>query len=448
MTAEPSESRRLSERAWRAIPGGVNSARRRTPIPISVAKAEGAWLTDVDDRRFLDFHNAYSAVVLGHAHPAVTRAVAEAVQTGVLFGVGATEAEVRLAERLIHHLPSAEQAVLVNTGSEATFNAIRLARGVTGREKILKFQGCYHGSHDYSLRNSLTGADHPQQVEAEYGGVLPAASESVLVAPYNDVEAVEALFKERGEEIAAVITEPIAHNSPNLIPQPGFLEGLRSMCDDHEALLIFDEIITGFRHGLGGYQAICGVTPDLTTVGKAMANGFPIAAVTGRRELLERFATHPDGDVFCAGTYNGNAVGVAAALATLEVLEQPGAYEHLYGLGDRMREGLAAIAKELPVPARVTGYGSIFTLMFVDRELKNAEDVKRADADLFIRYRAGLLERGVLELPVPFVRAQVTLAHQPSDVDLGLQATQEALADALAGGAGAPPAATDWVPSR
>ena len=437
----------LSQRASQVIPGGVSSARRRTPFPINVARSAGSWIEDVDGRRFLDFHNAYSAVVLGHAHPDVSRAVAGAIQERVLLGLGVTEGEVSLAETIARHIPSAEQVGLVNTGTEATFNALRLARGITGREKILKFQGCYHGSHDYSLRNALTGDGAPSATEAEYGGVLAAAAASVLVCPYNDLTAVQEHFRRHGEEIAAVIVEPIAHNMPNVLPQPGFLEDLRTICSEHGSLLIFDEIITGFRHGLGGYQAICGVTPDLTCMGKAIANGFPIAALAGPRELMEHFATHPDGEVFFAGTYNGNAVGVTAALATIEILERPDSYERLFGLGERMRDGLCEIVREVDIPARVTGFGSIYTLMFVDRELTNSDDVGHADAALFVRYRAELLKRGIVELPVPFVRAQVTLAHTEAEVDLALEAMRDALKTALSSSARAA-ASESWVPSR
>jgi glutamate-1-semialdehyde 2,1-aminomutase len=442
-------SQALSERAWRAIPGGVNSARRRTASPINVRRSAGAIVEDLDGRQFIDFHQAYSAVVLGHAFPEVADAVAKAIRERVLVGLGVTEAEVELAERLVRHLPSAEQAVIVNSGSEATFNAIRLSRGVTGREKILKFQGCYHGSHDYALRNALTNPSAPATTEAEYGGVLPAATERVLVCRYNDLDDVREHFARHGDDIAAVIVEPIAHNSPNILPRPGFLEGLREITADHGSILIFDEVITGFRHGLGGYQAICGITPDLTSIGKAMANGFPVAALVGPRHLMERFATHPDGDVFFAGTYNGNSVAVTAALATLDVLEREGSYEHLYRLGGRMRDGLRAIGAEFDVPTRVTGFGSIYTLVFIDREIESADDVQHADPDLFVRYRQQLLARGVIELPVPFVRTQVTLSHTDEHVDAALERSREALRaalDAKAPAAGG--AEEDWVPSR
>jgi len=414
------ESQRIFERARTVIPGGVNSARRRTYSPLSVREAHGSRIIDADGREFIDFHAAYSAVILGHSHPAVTEAVSRAVESRVLFGLGVTDAEVELAELLVTHIPSAEQALVVNSGSEATYNAIRLSRAVTGREKILKFEGCYHGSHDYVLKDAETDED-------EAGGVLRAASDRTLICAYNDFAAVRRAFDQHGEEIAAVIIEPIAHNPPNLIPEPGFLEELREACTAHDALLIFDEIITGFRHHLGGYQAICGITPDLTTVGKAMANGFPIAALVGPRALMERFATHPNGDVFFAGTYNGNAVGVSAALATLQVLAAEDVHRHLFRLGDRMRQGLREIVDDLGVPAIATGYGSIYSLMFTETPLRSFKDAERADKDLFIRYREQLLARGIIELPVPFVRAQVTYAHTEEDVDRALEAATEAL---------------------
>ncbi|HZV74168.1 MAG TPA: aspartate aminotransferase family protein [Conexibacter sp.] len=420
-SSQATTSAAILERAWRVIPGAVNSARRRTDTPISVARARGSRLWDADGREFLDFHAAYSAVVLGHSHPAVTAAVAKRIEDLVLVGIGATEGEVELAERLVRHIPCAEQALVVSSGSEATYNAIRLARAVTGREKVLKFDGCYHGGHDYVLKSAETDED-------ESGGILNAAAATVLTCRYNDLEGVEKLLRERGHEVAAIIVEPIAHN-PNLFPQEGFLEGLRALASEYEALLIFDEVITGFRHGLGGYQEICGVTPDLTTVGKAMANGFPIAAVVGPQRLMGRYATNPDGNVFFAGTYNGNAVGVAAANATIELMETEPVHEHLFRLGGRMREGLAQIAHELGVQAVVAGYGSIYTLLFADRLPLAFEDLARVDVDakLFVAFRNELIARGMIEMPVPFVRAQVTYSHTDEDVDRALEISRDAL---------------------
>jgi glutamate-1-semialdehyde 2,1-aminomutase len=424
-------SQELSERALEVIPGGISSARRRTSPPINIARSEGAYLWDLDGRRYVDYHQAYGAILLGHCYAPVVERVAAATRELVLLGLGVTEGEVALAERLVRHIPTAEQVVLVNSGSEATYNAIRLARAVTRREKILKFQGCYHGSHDYVLRNRLSDPAVADDVEPEYGGVFRAATESVVVCRYNDVEGVDEALRANAEQVAAIIVEPIAHNPPNILPREGFLESLRELADREGVLLIFDEVITGFRHGLGGYQEICGVRPDLTTVGKALANGFPIAAVVGPRELMQRFATNPAGDVFLGGTYNGHVPGVAAALATVEVLETEPVHEHIFRLGERMRAGLRTVAAEAGIPAVVSGFGSLYTMLFMDGELVSFDDTARADAELFVRYRKELLARGVIEMPVPYVRAQVGYSHTEEDVDRTLEIASASLQAAL-----------------
>src|SRR5918994_5440500 len=284
-------SEALLETASEVIPGGVNTCRRRSTPRLCFRRGSGAYLEDLDGRRFIDYHAAYGAVFLGHSRPAVTARVAAAIEETVLFGVGVTEAEVALARKLAEHVPSIEQAVVCNSGSEATYHAIRLARGVTGRQRIVKLQGCYNGFHDYVLRNVLSRPEGVGRRDPHSSGMLEAAIDATLVCRYNDLDDVRETLERHGEEVAAIVIEPIAHNSPGLRPRPGFLEGLRELCDASGALLIFDEVITGFRHHLGGYQAICGVLPDLTTLGKAIANGFPLAAVGGRREYMERFNT-------------------------------------------------------------------------------------------------------------------------------------------------------------
>lgn len=422
-------SSELAAAAWELIPGGINSARRRTNPPITVRSASGAYLVDVDGREILDYHQAYGAIILGHSHPAVVGRVTATLQKLDLLGLGVTEDEIELARRLVELIPCAEQVILNNSGSEATYNAIRLARAITGREKVLKFQGCYHGGHDYVLRNRHWRS--PAEAEPEYGGVLAAASESVLVCNFNDLDDVKEAMEAYTEQVAAIIVEPIAHNAPNILPVPGFLEGLRELCNHHGSILIFDEVVTCFRHHVGGYQAICGVTPDLSTVGKALANGLPIAAVVGRRDLMERFATNPEGDVFLGGTYNGNAVVVSAALATLDVLTSENVHEHIYELGQRMRDGLTAIAVDLDTPAAITGYGSLYAMVFTDRPLRDVRDVVHADPNLFVRYREQLLSRNVLEMPVPYVRAQVGFAHTTADVDRTLELAAESLSAAI-----------------
>jgi glutamate-1-semialdehyde 2,1-aminomutase len=413
------------------IPGGVNTCRRRSSPPLCFARGSGAYLEDLDGRRYVDYHAAYGAILLGHADPAVDERVAAAVRGGVLFGAGVTEDEVRLARLIARHVPSVEQTVVCNSGSEATYHAIRLARGVTGRQRIVKFQGCYDGFHDYVLRNVLSAPDRVGRRDPHSKGMLDAAVDATLVCRFNDLDDVRATFERRGHEIAAVIVEPVAHNSPGLLPRAGFLEGLRSTCDEHGALLIFDEVITGFRHHVGGYQAIARVLPDLTTFGKAIANGYPLAAVGGRREHMERYTTSAAGDVHYGGTYNGNAVAVAAGVATIERLADGTVHEHVFRLGRRMREGLAEIGARAGIPVTVGGFGSLFVLCFMEPPLETYEDVLRNDTDLFMRYRRELVARGIFEMPESLGRSHIGAAHTDADVDRSLEAAEDALAAAL-----------------
>ena len=414
----------LLERAGRAIPGGVNTAKRRVEPPIAIRAGRGGRIETVDGRSLIDYHAAYGAVLLGHGHEAVVGAVTSALEDGVLFGVGVTDAEVLLAERICAHVPSAERVLLCGSGSEATMHAIRLARAVTGRPKVVKFQGAYHGFHDYVARSYLSTAPFS-------AGMLAAAVDNTLVCAFNDLDGLETLLAAHPEQIAAVIAEPIVHNAAGILPADGFLEGLRRICDREGVLLIFDEVITGFRHHLGGFQAIAGVTPDLTTLAKALGNGFPIAALAGRRSHMERFNTFDSGDVWFAGTYNGNVPGVAAALASIEFLERNGVHEHLFRLGERMRGGLRALAQDAGVPATVTGYGSIFSLCFVEGPVTRYEDLLRNDAELFVAYRRELNRLGVFEIPENLGRSHLMYSHDDTDVDRTLEAAEQALATAL-----------------
>ena len=413
-------SEQLLRRATRSIPGGVNTAKRKARPALCVRRAHGGHIEDEDGRRLIDYHAAYGAVFLGHGYPPQLRRVAEALERGVLFGVGVTEPEVELAERIVAHLPSAERVLLCGSGSEATFHAIRAARAITGRSRIVKFQGSYHGFHDYVARNFLSR-------EPFSAGSLPAALEHTLVCEFNQPETVEAAFDRAAGEVAAVIVEPIVHNAGSLLPKPGFLEGLRSLCDRAGALLIFDEVITGFRHHLGGYQAIAGVSPDLTTLGKALGNGFPIAAVAGRAEHMERFSTADHGDVWFAGTCNGNMAGVAAALASIDELESGEVHQHVFRLGKRMRAGLREVVRRTSLPATVSGFGSVFVLCFMEPPLETYEDTLRNDSELFVRYRRELRRHGVFEMPENLGRSHLMFSHTDADVDLTLEAAEAAL---------------------
>jgi glutamate-1-semialdehyde 2,1-aminomutase len=421
-------SRALLDRAMAVTPGGVNTARRKIDPPLCLRRGRGAYVEDLDGNRYIDYHAAYGAILLGHSHPAVNDRVRATMDDQVLFGVGTTELEVEVAEKIVEHVPSAEQAVMCGSGSEATFHAIRLARGVTGREKIVKFQGNYHGFHDYVLRNVMSAPERIGMRDPVSAGMLDAAVDATLVARYNDSESVRALFAEHGPEIAAIIVEPIAHNSPSILPIDGFLADLRTICDEHGSLLIFDEVITGFRHSLGGYQAICGVNPDLSTFAKAIANGYPMAAIAGRRDLLEQFNTTATGKVTFAGTYNGGALAMAAALATIETLEREPVHEHLYALGEQMRTGLIGIADELGVPAVVSGYGSLYVMLFMEGPLRSYDDVVRNDQAFFVAYRKELVRRGVLEMPENIGRNHIMYSHTADDVDQSLEIARAALA--------------------
>jgi glutamate-1-semialdehyde 2,1-aminomutase len=426
-----SSSDALLSVAAEVIPGGVNTCRRRSEPKLCVRRGAGAYIEDVDGRRFLDFHAAYGAILLGHSHPAVVQRVTGAIQERVLFGVGVTESEVALAAKIVEHVPSADQVVVCNSGSEATYHAIRLARGATGRERIVKFQGCYNGFHDYVLRNVLSAPELVMRRDPQSKGMLEAAIDATSVCRFNDLDDVERVTSAHPDQVAAIVVEPIAHNSPGLVPRAGFLEGLRTICDREGIVLIFDEVITGFRHHIGGYQAIAGVTPDLTTLGKAIANGFPLAAVAGRRHLMERFTSNPAGDVHFGGTYNGNAVAVEAGLATIEQLEDGTVHEHVFELGARMREGLQRVADDAGVPAIVGGFGSLFVLCFMDGPLETYEDVLRNDSELFLRYRRELIRRGVFEMPENLGRSHITAAHTAEDVDRALEVAGAALDAAL-----------------
>lgn len=414
----PTGSERLLEAASKVIPGGVNSGRRNTASKLCVDRAQGAYFHDIDGRRYIDYHAAYGPIVLGHCFPAVIEAVQRTIEKADLFGLGVTQAEYELATKICSLVPSVEQVLLCNSGTEATYSAIRVARAATGRQKTIRFEGTYHGYHDAVLRTV---------------GGLRQAQESSVVCTFNDLQSVEEAIAANPDQIAAIIVEPIIHNAPgaSIPPQPGFLPGLREVCTREDIVLIFDEIITGFRHGLGGYQKICGVTPDVTTMGKAMANGFTIAALGGRREIMELFNTHPKGSVFYGGTYNGSPAGVAAALATINVMETEPVHEHLFGLGQRMRAGLNEVAANAGVAAQAGGFGSLFGLSFIDGEVRDHRDVARNNTELFLAYRRQMVRRGHFEVPENVGRSHISYSHTTADIDQSLETAAVALDAAL-----------------
>ncbi len=408
-------------------PGGINTSIRKIPIDIVFARGEGAYLWDVDGNQYLDYHAAFGPIILGHAHPKINAAVIEAMQTLDLTGTGTNDYEITVARKIVEHVPSAEMVQLCNTGSEATHHAVRLARAVTGRTKLIKYQGGYHGWHDYLLMNIISPAEKIGHKDPASAGMLPEAIENTTVLDFNDLEATERAL--RTGEYAAVILEPIPHNIGCVLPTQAFAEGLRKICDETGTVLVFDEVITGFRHGLGGYQETLGVTPDLTTLAKAIANGFPCAAIAGKREIMMQFATG-GGPVFFAGTYNGHPVGTAAASATIAELEDGKVYQHIFELGDYVRDGLTEIATRLGIPMYVAGYGSVFVPYFMDPDAgapQNYTDLLRNDGEMDAAFRLAMVERGIFMCPIAMKRNHISAAHTKADMDHTLEQAEAVL---------------------
>ena len=421
------ESQRLYAKACEVIPGGVNSAHRNFVPHLVIRETRGATIVDADGNEYLDYQAAFGPPILGHNHPEVNRRVAEALSGALLPGAGTTELEIAVAEKLCKLIPSAEKALLCSTGSEATYHALRVARAVTGRKKIIKFQGCYHGFHDSVLCNIISPAEKVGKIDPGSAGILPETLDQTLVCKFNDLDDVEMTMQAHPSDVAAIILEPIAHNIGCVLPKPGFLEGLRRICSQRGTALVFDEVITGFRHHLGGYQAICGVTPDLTTLGKAIANGFPMAAICGKAVLMDHFKTRAGGDTFFAGTFNGNGASCAAALATVEILEREPVHQHIFHLGERLRAGLREIHQRRGIRATVAGFGSVFLTYFMEGPIESYSDLLRNDQARFLQYRRGLFERGIFKLPVNLKRNHISYAHTDAHIDRTLEACDDVL---------------------
>lgn len=425
VTAIGTELGTLFERAGRVIPGGVNSVNRVLPWPLVVTGAHGATFTTSDGKEFLDYHAAFGPLILGHTHRGVEAAVKRAIERLDLMGVGVTDLEVLLAEELNKLVPSAQRVLLTNSGSEATYAAIRVSRAVTQRKGLVKFQGTYHGWHDSVLMNVISPKEMLGQRDLGSAGMLPETVEQTIVLPFNDANAVEELLKDRAGEIAAVIVEVIPHNIGCVLPKAGFLESLRRLTTEYGVILIFDEVITGFRHGLGGYQAVAGVTPDLTTFAKAMANGYPIAALVGKAEIMDRFG--PGGGVVFAGTYNGHPVGVSAALATIEELRDGSVHERCFRLAREAADGIGQIAEKLGVVMTVSRFGSVFVPYFMDGPIESYADLLRNDDSLDVWFRRSMCEEGVFMLPTALKRNHVSAAHTEADIERTLETTRRVL---------------------
>ncbi|HEX5756187.1 MAG TPA: glutamate-1-semialdehyde 2,1-aminomutase [Arenimonas sp.] len=425
-------SHALFERAQSLMPGGVNSPVRAFKSvggePFFAARAEGAYLFDVDGNRYVDYIGSWGPMIAGHAHPQVLAAVEKTMRDGLSFGVP-NALEVTMAETVSRLVPSCEMLRMVNSGTEATLSAIRLARGATGRTKIVKFEGCYHGHGDSFLVKAGSGALTLGLPNSP--GVPAALADLTLTLPFNDFAAATALFTECGSEIAGVIVEPIVGNANCILPRDGYLQHLRSLCSQHGALLIFDEVMTGFRVALGGAQARYGVTPDLSTFGKIIGGGMPVGAYGGRRELMQQIA--PSGPIYQAGTLSGNPVAMAAGLATLELVQAPGFYEQLEANTHHLCDGLEAAAREAGVAFSTTRSCAMFGLYFTDAKVETYAQAVASDTGRFKRFFHAMLERGVYLAPSAFEAGFLSSAHGEVEIAFTLAAARDAFREVAAG---------------
>ncbi|MDO4696488.1 MAG: glutamate-1-semialdehyde 2,1-aminomutase [Neisseria sp.] len=418
----------LFERAKKIIPGGVNSPVRAFGsvggVPRFIKKAEGAFVWDEAGRRYIDYVGSWGPAIVGHAHPEVLEAVKEAAAGGLSFGAP-TEGEIVIAEEIAKIVPSVERVRLVSSGTEATMSAIRLARGYTGRDKIVKFEGCYHGHSDSLLVKAGSGLltfGNPSSA-----GVPEDFTKHTLVLPYNDVAALEQAFGEHGSEIACVIWEPIAGNMNLVRPSENFIRALRGLTEEHGTVLIYDEVMTGFRVALGGAQSLHGIKPDLTTMGKVIGGGMPLAAFGGKREIMECIS--PLGGVYQAGTLSGNPVAVAAGLKTLEIIRREGFYEYLAARCAELTEGFAQAAKAAGVPFSADYLGGMFGLYFAEKVPQSYADMTASDVGAFKRFFHGMLDKGVAFGPSAYEACFMSAAHTPELVAQTVEAAAEVFAE-------------------
>jgi len=421
-------SDQLFAEAQRYMPGGVNSPVRAFRAvggePLFIARGEGPYLYDVDGRRYIDYVLSWGPLILGHAHPQVVNALIEAVQRGTSYGAP-TELETQLARLVVEAVPSIDMVRFVNSGTEATMSALRLARAYTGRDKIIKFDGCYHGHADSLLVRAGSGVATLGLPDSP--GVPQGAAEDTLVASYNDLDSLRRLFEANRGQIAAVIVEPVAANFGVIPPRPGFLEGLRQLARRDSALLIFDEVITGFRLAYGGAQALYGVLPDLTCLGKVIGGGLPVGAYGGRREVMEMVA--PLGPVYQAGTLAGNPLAMTAGIETLRELARPGVYETLEQRSASLAEGIGAGAGAAGVPVCQTRVGSLFCTFFTDRPVSDVASARSSDTARYARFFRSMLAKGVYLAPSQFEAAFISLAHGEREIEQTIGAAEAALAD-------------------
>ena len=421
-------SARLFEQARHTIPGGVNSPVRAFNgvggTPRFIARADGAYLYDVDGRGYIDYIGSWGPMLLGHNHPTIKEAVLAAVERGLSYGAP-TEIEVRMAETIRSILPSMEMTRMVNSGTEATMSAIRLARGFTGRDNFIKFEGCYHGHADALLVKAGSGA--LTFGEPNSPGIPADFAKHTLTAIYNDLASVEAIFAQYPDQIACIIVEPVAGNMNCIPPVPGFLEGLRQLCDQHGALLILDEVMTGFRVSLQGAQGYYGIKPDLTTLGKIIGGGMPVGAFGGRRDVMEYLA--PMGPVYQAGTLSGNPVAMAAGLAMLDAIQQPGLYDELDKKCRRIAEGFKLAAEHNAIPLAINQVGGMFGFFFTSEEkITSFAQVCRCNMTAFKRFYHLMLDEGIYLAPSAYEAGFLSLAHGDKEIEMTLEAAERCFA--------------------
>jgi glutamate-1-semialdehyde 2,1-aminomutase len=421
-------SHQLYEQALKLIPGGVNSPVRACKSvgadPLFIDHADGCRIFDADGNPFIDYIGSWGPMILGHRHPAVIEAVTEVLNRGTSFGAP-IDLEIELAELVVDAVQSVDIVRMVNSGTEATMSAVRLARGATGRDLVIKFDGCYHGHADTLLVAAGSGV-------ATLGipgspGVPEAVAKHTLSLPFNDIECIQNVMNDQGDQIACIIVEPVAGNMGMVPPADGFLQSLRQLTEKHGALLIFDEVMTGFRVALGGAQSLYNISPDLTCFGKIIGGGLPVGAYGGRREVMENIA--PQGPVYQAGTLSGNPIAMAAGIATLKQVMQVGFYDNLEKTTRKLADGLATAAQNAAISAKVDHVGSMLGMFFTDQEVNNFDDAKQCNLELFAAFYNGMRDSGIYIAPSQFEALFVSAAHSEADIDQTIKAAETVLKD-------------------